>query len=185
MSDEEHSNEEALGTVPKIEPSTTSSSISTKSKRTSKATKPAPKPMPPKEKKSARRDYSKDVAPKEKKKNNAHSTKCPFAVDHKKNGIRGLSEEQIIGNLDSGYLLGASCSVCNKVIVNKNNLTDEEKATETMFNRKLLLLTCDNFRAANDVYCRFCMCGQCYRDIYINDEKSADKGARRSRRNME
>ena len=165
MNDEEHSNEEVLGTVPKIESSTSTKSKQTKSKRTSN-------------------DYSKDIAPK-KKKNNEKSTKCPFAVDHKKNGIRGLSEEQIIGNLDSGYLLGASCSVCNKVIVHKNNLTDEEKATETMFNRKLLLLTCDNFRAANDVSCRFCMCGQCYRDICINDEKSADKGARRSRRSME
>ena len=68
-----------------------------------------------------------------------------------------------------------------KVIAHKTNLTDEEMKTETMFNRKHKLFTCDNFRAANDVSCAFYMRGQCHMDVYINDEKENDR-ARKSRR---
>ena len=52
-----------------------------------------------------------------------------------------------------------------------------------MFNIKLLLFTCDNFRADNDASCTFCMSSQCHIDVRINDEKDNNEGTRRSRRN--
>ena len=181
--DEGEFNGEVVGIVPKKEQQTASSSTFAKSKTTKSATKKPSSKNKPKEKKSVHRDYSMEDKPKVNKRNTKKSNKCPFEKDHKKCGMRGLSEEQIIGNLDSGYLKGATCSVCKKVVVHKTTLTDEEKAKETMFNAKLLLFTCENFRATNYISCRFCMCRQCYIDIFIHDEKGDQKGARRSGRN--
>ena len=135
-----------------------------------------------KEKKSVHEDYSKDDEPKKKKWNDKRTIKCPLVGDYKKKELTGLLEEEIVGNLDSGYLLGAKCSACQKVIVSKTKLADEEKATKTLFNRKFFLFTCDNFRAANGMSCVFCMCGQCHVDLHINDKNDNNKGTRRSRR---
>ena len=81
-------------------------------------------------------------------------------------------EEQIVGILDPGYLLGAKCGACKKNVTHKLNLNDEQKATKTMFNRKLFLFTRSNFRAANDTFCTF-----------FNDEKDDNERVRRSKWN--
>ena len=69
-----------------------------------------------------------------------------------------MSEEKIVANLEKGYLIGAYCSVCNKVIISKTKLLEQELATKTIFNIKQLLFTCDNYSAAKDTHCSFCMC---------------------------
>ena len=189
INDEGEFNGDAVGVVAKVEQQNTSSSSSRKNSKINKATKQSSaksnekEKIVPSEKKSVYRDYSKEDEPKEKKPNKKKSTKCPFEKDHRKNGMNGLSEEQIVGNLDTGYLKGATCGACKKIIVSKNTLSEEEKEKETMFNTKLLLFTCENYRAANDISCKYCMCRQCYIDIYITDEKSYQQGTRRSGRN--
>ena len=59
--------------------------------------------------------------------------------------------------MEKGYLIGSHYSLYNKVIVNKIKLTEQESATETMFNVKGLLSTCDNYSAAKDIHCYFHM----------------------------
>ena len=150
---------DVIGVALKIKYSPTSLSSSTKPKRATASNKVSPKPKLAQEKESVHWDYSKDSALKKKKKSTKYDTKCPFAANHKKEELTGLLEEQIVGNLDSGYLLGAKCSASEKVITHKTNLTIEQIVTETMFNRKLKLFTCDNFRFANDTSCAFYVCG--------------------------
>ena len=158
------------------------SSSSTQKKRKTKPTKTTIQTPPEQEKQSVCKDYSKEDEPVKKSNKKKGVGKCPCLINHKKKELTGLSEEQIPSNLEKGYLLGSTCSVCNKSIVNKTKLTDKESESETVFNRKCLLLVCDNFKAANDIFCSFCMCHQCYVDISLKDEK--DEGTnRRSRRN--
>ena len=86
-------------------------------------------------------------------------------------------------NLENGYLSGARCSVCEKIIVNKSNLINEESASETIFNKKNLMFSCENYSTSKEIPCSFCMCRQCYVDVSINDEKNDDTPmARRSKR---
>ena len=92
-----------------------------------------------------------------------------------------MSEEQIVANLEKGYLKGTHCGACNKVIVNKTKLTEQESATETIFNTKKLLFTCDNHRKKNK--CSFCMCRKCFVDVSNNkDKENKNEGVRKSTR---
>ena len=110
---------DVIGVALKIKYSPTSLSSSTKPKRATASNKVSPKPKLAQEKESVHWDYSKDSALKKKKKSTKYDTKCPFAANHKKEELTGLLEEQIVGNLDSGYLLGAKCSASEKVIAHK------------------------------------------------------------------
>ena len=92
----------------------------------------------------------------------------------------GLLQEQIVSTLEKGYLIGAHCSACIKVIVNKTKLIEQELATKTMFNMKWLLLTYDNYSAAKDTYFFFCISHQCFIDVSINNTNDNNEGARRS-----
>ena len=171
--------EESISTGAKIEQSGTSESASAKRKRKSKPSKAMPKQPQVLQKKSTYKDYGKDDDliknnPNKKKR----TSKCPHVGMHEKRDLAGLSEEQDVRNLDNGYLSGAHCSVCKKVIVNKTKLTEQESATETMFNKKRLLFTCNNYSAANDMHCSFFICHQCFVDVSKNDNNA---GARRSR----
>ena len=144
--------------------------------------KASPKILPVLEKKLVHKDYSTENEQKEENQKKKSAVKCSFGVNHKKKELAGLLEEQIAVNLEKSYLLGTHCSAWKKVIISKKKLIDEELATETMFNRKLLLLTCDNCSGANGMPCTFCMYHQCFIDTHINAKKDNNKGARRSRR---
>ena len=158
------------------------SSSSTQKKRKTKQTKTTIQTPLEQEKQSVCKDYSKEDKPVKQSNKKKGVVKCQYLINHKKKEFTGLSEEQIPSNLEKGYLLGSTCSVCNKSIVNKTKLTDKESESETMFNRKCLLCVCDNFKAANDITCSFCMCQQCFVDISFKDKK--DEGTnRRSKRN--
>ena len=151
-------------------------------KRKKKPTKTTIQTPPVQEKQSVYKDYSKEDEPVKTSRKKKGVVKCPCLIYHKKKELTGLSQEQIISNLEKGYLLGSKCSACKKNIVNKTKLTDKESESETMFNRKCLLFVCDNFRAPKDITCSFCMCHQCHVDISSKDEK--DEGTnRRSIRN--
>jgi len=180
----DESSEKGLFTALKREETTTSSASSSiaKIKRKPKQAKAPTKTPPVSEKQSVYTDYSKEDNQVPKKAKMKHVLKCPYAMNHKKKELTGLSEEQIVANLEKGYLLGAKCSLCNKVIVNKTRLTDQEAATETIFNSKSLLFSCDNYKAAMDIPCIFCMCLRCFVDISINYGKDNNEGARRSSR---
>ena len=105
--DAEEIENDTLGTVPKIKESKTTSSLSTKQKHRTTTNKVLPKPQPAMEKKSVQKDYFKEDDRKEKKWNNKRTIKCPFAGNYKKKELTGLLEEQIVGNLDFEYFLGA------------------------------------------------------------------------------
>ena len=117
--DKEEINNIVLGNMPKIKESTTSLSSLTKHERRTTWKKASPKPQPVKEKKSVHEDYSKDDEPKKKKWNDKRTIKCPLVGDYKKKELTGLLEEEIVGNLDSGYLLGTKCSACKKLLLIK------------------------------------------------------------------
>ena len=82
--DEEEIDNAVLGTVPKIEESTTSLSPSTKHECRTTSNKALPKPQLVKKKKSVYKDYSKDDEQKEKKLNDKRTFKCSFTVNYKK-----------------------------------------------------------------------------------------------------
>ena len=181
--DDDEPVEEIVSTVvATLEKSVASSSASTKRKRKTKPAKASPKPPPVLEKKSVHKNYDKKDDQIEKNPKRKRTSKCPHVGMHQKRELTGLSEEQIVANLEKGYLRGAHCSVCKKIIVNKKKLTTQESATKTMFSMKRLLFTCDNYSAANDINCTFCMCRQCFVDVSINDKNDTNPEARKSRR---
>ena len=55
-----------------------------------------------------------------------------------------------------------------KNIVNKLKLNKEELKKETLFNKKMMLFSCKNFKTMKHVRCSFCMRRQC--DVSINSK---------------
>ena len=93
----------------------------------SKKTKPAkasPKPPPVLEKKSVHKNYDEKDDQIEKNPKRKRTSKCPHRGMYQKRELVGLSEEQIATNLEIGYLIGAHCSICNKVIITKTKLIE-------------------------------------------------------------
>ena len=125
------------------------------------------------------KEYTKENKQIEKNPKKKRASKYPYAGMYQKRELMGLSEEQIIANLEKGYLIGAHYSVCNKVIANKMKLEGQESATETMFNKKRLLFNYNNYSTAKDIHCSFCMYYQYFIDISINNKNNKNEGARR------
>ena len=95
-----------------------------------------------------------------------------FVILYEKREINSLSEEQDAQNLDNGCLKGTQCSACNKVIVNKTKLLDEEFSTGTIFNRKYLLFAYDNRKSTKKEPYSFCMCQQSF--VNVNSKGDND-----------
>lgn len=103
-------------------------------------------------KESVHKDDTDEEEPKKRKlkrnNKNKKTTKCPFIVSHQNRELEVLSEEQDVRDLENGYLSGARCSACENIIVNKSKLINEESATETIFNKKWLIFSCENYSAS-------------------------------------
>ena len=69
----------------------------------------------------------------------------------------------------SGYLRKAAWLKCNKRLINKNKLLEDQKAVLTLLHSKYLAHACKCYRTRQDVPCKYCMCLACYVDLSIKN----------------
>ena len=121
----------------------------------------------------------KSIKMKNKDKFNAEAETCPHVKAHRENKFNGSSQEQDTHNLNNnGCLFESNCSACEKRVVNKNKLSDEESLNETIFNNKCALFSFKCFRTQQDMCFTFCMCQKCYVEKNNSDSSKSRHSTR-------
>ena len=87
--------------------------------------------------------------------------------------ILGYNQEENASNFNkNSYLHEATFLKCNKRLVNKRKLTEDEKAAPALFNSKHLAHVWEYFRTRQDIPCKYCAWAAYYVDLSIENTQN-------------